>query len=171
MDHGLAKAINSPADYTSDFTFKVSSLCARLHQVIGVECEHRSDMNYRAGQSIDLQFIIPPTLDDLSCANVKLTIFVSSKGPYYTYIFRRLASPAINFARIGLPQPKHVWSRAGSDVALALVHYTRIIDSIMSSDSYQRLDESKLGEIAEGQFARMDDAPATLFEVLFSEVE
>ena len=145
---------------------------AQLSHALHVEAELDKDMNYRAGQRLVFRLnkrhkLIDP--HDIS-AIFEISIFVSSKGPFYAGVFRRFEKASQGFEKLGVPPPG-AWSAIpmGSEVLFANIK--REIDAIMQRNFYQSIEGAVLSEIVPGKFTDMDGKPATVFEVLFSEID
>ncbi len=102
---------------------------------------------------------------------IDLSVFVSSRGSYYTYVLRRLEKPSFDFGKLGLPQPKAVWNTVAVQNEAWLKEVMTAIDSIMKRNSYLCLEGQVLSKIVEDKYTDMDGKPASVFEVLFSEID
>lgn len=172
MDARLANALQSPADYSSGFSEKVGRIRDELSEALEVRVGLDNDMNYRAGQRIFIRFndrMTPVGPEDPSGV-VELSVFVSSRGAYYAYLLRRLGKPPFDFTRMGLPQPKQVWSTIGHGEAWPRNAMT-CVDSVMTRNSYACIEGVVLSEVLEGRFTKLDGKQASVFEILFSEVD
>lgn len=173
MDARLTTALQSSADTSSGFSEKVRRILDQISEAIGVDVGLDADMNYRAGQRIAVRCNerAEPVGSQDSSGVIDLSVFVSSRDSYYTYVLRRLEKPSFDFAKLGLPQPKEVWNTVASQDEAWPKAVMTAIDSIMKRNSYVCLEGPVLSQIVEGKYTDMDGKPASVFEVLFSEID
>jgi len=172
MDDGLTHALQSPPDYSSSFTERVQIINQQVSKIIGVKSIHDNDMNYRAAQRISVCFNNQEELVDSGdiSAIYDMSIFISSKGHFYTYSLRQLGDPTFDFISIGLPQPKSVWNQLPeSKTSMKLVQSK--IESVMKNNLYILIKGKILEIVILDKFTMLDGKPATVFELLFSEVD
>lgn len=173
MNAQLTKALQSPVDYSAEFSEKVKKIRDQISEELGTEVGLDSDMNYRAGQRIVVRFNdeLEPIAWQDSLAVIDLSVFISSRASYHTYLLRRLEKPSFDFAKLGLPQPKDVWNTVTAGEETWPKAAMTVIDSVMKKNSYVRLERSELSQVVDGKFTDLDGKPASMFEVLFSEID
>ncbi len=169
----LERALNAEPNYSTEFTDEVRLLANTLEEVAPGPVEHDADMNYSASQKISvwLNKLCKPVPPRDPKAKYRVVIYVSSKGPFFTFATLKL-SPAAEIWKEEVPgQTMHCWVQLGySDVPGKIKPIQKRITTAMESHGYSLLDESALSRIVEGKSTELDGKPATVFEVLFSEL-
>jgi hypothetical protein len=162
MDSTLEEILRAPTDYSAAFTSEVDRLAERAGQALGAPVEHGRDMNYASSQrlvvGIDAAGRPVPALGPSSVA--KVVAYVSSKGKVFAvHTFEaRTGSRAL---KEWLPTAKY---SGGSEVVQKL-------SSTLEAQGYRRIAGPVLEQLADGHVTEMDGAPATVFDVLFAEIE
>lgn len=155
----IARALSKPADYSDNFDYVVDELCARLSQQLKVDFFHNSHMDYSSAQSIELW--LNKDFDSVSRqkdAFSKITTFVSSKGSFFTI---RCQTRDLLKRWISVPDENR-------DEHIHL--YIQQIETILEAGGYISLPRSVLFQLAEGHLTKLDKLPATVFNVLFTEL-
>ena len=153
----LERAIQAPTDYSPQFVQRVAELGEAITSRIGAQLEHDPDMNYSAAQKLTLW------LDEnggvaqsYSNALFQLDFLVSSKAHVYTIVC---------WKRDNLGRWQQ--SRESQDIFADLLSRA---GGCLQELGYAFLPESNLSTIVDGHLTDLDGAPATLFQVLFSEL-
>jgi hypothetical protein len=173
MKERVGMAVSTPVDFSMRFTNKVSRLRSIIEGAFSVELGHETDMNYRASQRLFAAFdngrrSVGPHDDSKSA---ELSIFVSSKGAFYTWLIRVLGEPQIDFRALNLPQPKLVWNRVPDTSEPGIKSFMAQIARILEEEHFETLTAGELSEIVNGTVTDLDGDPASVFQVLFSEVD
>jgi hypothetical protein len=169
----VSKALNSQPDYSVAFTRRVGALARRIHDDLSVPVEHDSDMNYSSAQKIVVWL-------DKSCRPVspmsgeaifRLYDYISSRADYFTFVTLRLSASERGWKERGLAKPARYWiAVAQSDAPAGVKAIKDRLSSIMQSEGYTLVHGTVLSEEVKGRLTELDKKPATVFEVLFSEL-
>ena len=158
----LKLALSEPADYSDHFAKQIDELCLGLSQSLGTKFFHDDHMDYRSSQRIILWLDEShKPVNEVSRASFEVTVFISSKGKFCAVICRCRNTGSDSF-----------WTRIPinlMDSSLRL-HIQRVKE-FLEARGYVLIHPSTLSERAEGYKTEMDNLPATVFEVLFSEVD
>lgn len=169
----LRTALDLEPDYSEAFTDKVKSLVRALQEVLSARIEHDADMNYSAAQKIViwLDGKCRPVWPSVDRAVFQVLVLVSSRGAFFTIVTMRLTQSATDWKEKGLEKPGPVWAPAGNgDLPDEIVNLKKTIAAVMQSKHYTLLEGPVLSREVAGQLTELDGKPATVFEVLFSEV-
>ena len=161
MDENLELALSASPDYSSSFTDVVEELCAKLSQVLGVAFHRIGDMNYSSSQTICLMLNEEyRPVSDRHKASSWVNTLVSSKGKFYFISCRAKDAP-----------PSRTW-RIVPELALNqdTQAYIRKINAVLEASDYVLLPELVLKQPAGDHKTRLDKLPATVSQVLFSEL-
>jgi hypothetical protein len=173
LSRGLQAALKTDSDYSQAFTNRMALLARSISDALSIQVEHDTDMNYSAAQKIVIWLNthcqpVPPRSPD---AVYRLNIYVSSKGRYFTFVTLVLSTTGENRRERRLDLPEQYWVRLDDDSLPAAVQtLQQRIASLMESQGYIFVKEPLLSQEAEGYSTEMDGRPATIFDVLFSEV-
>jgi hypothetical protein len=144
----LRDRLNAAVDYSPEFTRRVSELGTLLRRNCNAEVTHRSNMDYSAGQVLWLTTNL--------VADHQLRVYISSRGPLFA--IRQFEQIARAWHEISQP--------------------TRIDDGGLADCTRRILQEAGLAEVSKAEWSLpvddrrtdLDGAPATVFDVLFSEL-
>jgi hypothetical protein len=156
MEESIAKALKASPDYSENFTEAVAGVRGKLEKAIGQSVYHDPDMNYSASQSLSVSLDThgqPVQRGDAS-ARHELVFFVSSRGKLHTAVWR---------TRISHKE----WRLCTPDVSPSLQSR---LHRLIEEGGYALVQGPVLDELVPGAVTDMDAAPATVFEVLFSEL-
>ena len=154
-------ALAAQTDYSTNFTQMVEELCVKLSQFLEMKFYHDAHMDYSSSQTIELWLdkAYKPVIERHD-ADFLVAIFVSSKGRFFAARCR--VRDAI------LPK---VWNSVSSvELDQNIQHYLQEIASVLKDNGYILIRDSILSELAQGHRTRMDKLPATVFQVLFTEI-
>lgn len=154
----IQDAIDAPADFTRKFTKEVDAIRAELQSQVSVPVSHHSEMNYANGQR--LAFCLDdegnPTAQEQ--AAYEMQIHISSKARLFAIY---------NLNRVG----KNEWRPISeADLPHQSVNPIRLTEAMLKSMGYERVANAYLSKEVPGHFTELDGVPATVFEVLFSEL-
>ncbi|TMR01763.1 hypothetical protein ETD83_14110 [Actinomadura soli] len=154
--------LDAPVDYSQSFSDRIARLGAELSTELSHSLSHDDDMNYNAGQKLSLYLTADgrPT-DDARAANHALSIWISSKGPFWTAIVHRGPEGELTWYPGSVSAVRE--TPAGNQIL-------ETIDRFMASHDLTLVPEEALGQPAEGHETEMDGAPATVRDVLFCEI-
>jgi hypothetical protein len=167
----LAEALSTPADYSCAFTERIRELGRHLSSVLGLTMSHNESMDYAAGQMLVLY------LDSAACstesnspeADYMISLFLSSRGRFVAvHVRHRDSSPARDY-RVNRMGTQWMLTRL-CEVPFSIQGVIDRLGSAVASDGWEILDETVLNRLVPGAFTKLDGKPATVFEVLFSEV-
>jgi hypothetical protein len=173
LSRGVQAALKMDPDYSQAFTKRVALLARSISDALSIQVEHDPDMNYSAAQKIVIWLNahyqpVPPRSPD---AVYRLNMYVSSKGRYFTFVTLVLSTAGENGQERRLDLPEQYWVRLDEDsLPAAIQMLQQQIASVMQSQGYTFVNEPLLSQEAEGYTTEMDSRPATVFDVLFSEV-
>lgn len=155
----LIQALSEPADYSNSFDQVVEQLRIKLVQALGAEVFRNGDMNYSSAQTIELWLgKAHEPVGTRSAALYGILIFISSKGHFCA--IRCITQDA---PRRWLPLPD-------GELDKNLEAYIQKTEQILATEGYVSLSRSVLSQKVEGHLTRLDKLPATVFQVLFSEL-
>jgi hypothetical protein len=174
MDRGLRAALKADPDYSEAFADRVAALARAVADELAVPVEHDADMNYSAAQKLVVWLNgagvpVEPRSPD---AIYRLNTYFSSKGRYFTFVTLALSASGENGRDRGLELAGPYWVRLDDHALPAgIVSLRRRLASFLRSKGNTFLEEPILSQEAAGHFTQMDEKPATVFEVLFSELD
>lgn len=167
----LKKALMANPVYGDAFTTQVKSLAHVIGDALSAEVEHEEDMNYSSGQRIVVWLSEPCRVVAPYDAQAKyrLVDIVSSRGPFFALVILKLsATTDLNAHR---EQPERIWESVGEESLPANVKRLRQrVAALMQTKGYKLLEEPLLSQQVQGRVTELDGKPATVFEVLFSEL-
>jgi hypothetical protein len=166
-------ALSTEPDYSMTFTQDVISLHRVIADTLSAPVEHDDDMNYSSAQKLVVwldkrcHFLAPRSPK----AVYRLIDFVSSRGHFFTFITLGLSASTAGWKEKGLEEPKRYWSLVAKDkLPDGIKSFQKRIASIMELKGYTLLVDTVLSQEAAGHLTKLDGRPATVFEVLFSEI-
>lgn len=164
FDDRVENALIRDADYSLKFTQKIADIAIKIASVLNVTYIHDDDMNYKSAQTISF-------CADLAGANVecngdafyKADLLISSKGVFFTFvIYKRLMEH--NF------RSNQVWQELPlGTVPPPIYDFVEKVKNEMSAYGYELLDVPILTADVQGRLQKLDDLPATVFNILFAE--
>src|SRR5262249_36551984 len=110
MDERIKAALGKPINYSEEFTLEVSKTCNHLADQLDLPLNHVSTTNYSASQEITLcldRTYLPVEYRDKR-AEYQIKIFISSRGPFFTYLCKMLKS-GVDSAKLGFALSDKVW--------------------------------------------------------------
>ena len=160
----VMQAVESEPDYSPAFEQRMADLRERIERDTGHVVEHESDMNYSAAHTLRVPFdaagnaVTPGGAD----SRFELVVFVSSKGPFFTVRGRERMTGSRS-AETWRPHPTR-------EMPGAVQSASEVLHSIMSDAGFEPLNGPVLDIIVPGHYTELDGAPATVFQVLFTEL-
>jgi hypothetical protein len=176
----ITGALYNPVNYSPQFTEEVARIRAAISGGIRAEVQHNADMNYRASQSLSFTLsskapyspVGEGTRDRLARASAKkraggspsveIRIYVSSRARLFClYCFDKRGQ----FYKDGIwehPVPEEVFP---PDIRNTL----RDCRHILLNLGYDEVKRELFNVPAAGCLTELDDLPATIFQVLFTE--
>jgi hypothetical protein len=154
----IQNAVDAPADFTNTFTGKVESIGITLRELIQVPIAHKKDMNYANGQSLCFGLDADGHAMSRETALYEIYVYISSKGELFAFHF--LIRVKLNEWR---PIEEAELPHGSSDLIFR-------VNEQLETLGYERVPKAELAKEVPGQFTEMDGAPASLFDVLFSEL-
>ena len=156
----LSNYLDCPTDYSETFTKEVATCASDLAKDIHISLVHNSDMNYSSAQSIRMFLSSDRCEPATSMQNSKyeLRVLISSKGPLFCILI--LASD----------QQSH-WRLCKEDsIPVCIANIEDIVIASLLRKQYKIVERDILWKTLPDRFDEMDDAPSTIFSVLFSEI-
>lgn len=170
MDAQLQAAIKNSPNYSKQFATTVESIGAEIMRCLALPCSHDMNMNYSASHRLLFAFDIheqPLPPDALTSARYRLILFISSKGNFYT-LWCKAPTNELNQA---LFTSRPIWHKLATElIPVKIQSNMDAINQVMKKLGYHLLPDSLLDREVEGFVTKLDHKPATLFEILFSEV-
>jgi len=166
-------ALNTAPDYSATFTHEIMSLHRVIAEELSASVELDDDMNYGSAQKLVVWLdrgcrLIAPRSPK---AAYRLIDFVSSRGRFFTFITLALSASTAGWKEKGFEEPKRYWNLvAKGNLPDGIKFVQKKIASVMESNKYALLEDPVLIQEATGHWTKLDSRPATVFEVLFSEV-
>lgn len=156
MDEKIKAALSAPPDYSEGFRERMEALCSRLQPLVDAPVYLDSDMNYASAQKlsvfVDREQRPVPRDAESSCR--ELVFLISSRADLFAAV--ELERNSGNEWRVSRAAAA---SRLSSKLA-----------GVIEEAGYEAVHEGVLSEMAPGRVTEMDGAPATVFQVLFSEM-
>jgi len=123
-------------------------------------------MNYSSSQQlvIGLDALGTAVRSLATTSATKVVAYVSSRGKFFTVLV---------FEAKENPRVAKEWIRLGSDEEVRRVgasEVVRALSSLLEAEGYRKLSGPMLWDLAPDHVTEMDGAPATVFDVLFSEI-
>jgi hypothetical protein len=172
--NAVNRALGKKADYSNAFTKRVYSFAKLLENELSLRVQHDADMNYSAAQKLIVWLSeggrpVPPNERD---GKFQLITFISSKGPFFAFTVLKLSDGETGWKEKGLTEPRRFWTvLALKDVPKKIAPLEKKISVVIESNNYTLLEERLLSKEAEGHLTELDGKPATVFDVLFSEIQ
>lgn len=170
MDSSLQAAIKNSPNYSKQFATIVESIGDEIMRCLALPFSHDTNMNYSASHRLLFAFDIheqPLPPDTLNSARYRLILFISSKGNFYTLWCKAPTSELNQVLFMSRP----IWHKLASElIPVKIQDYMDSIKQVMTKLGYLLLPDSLLDREVEGFVTDLDHKPATLFEILFSEV-
>jgi len=162
MDQEIKIIIGNEIDFTSKFTNYVNEMRVDLEKKLGISIFHEDDMNYRASQKLIFGLSANWKVcnyDDTSKQYV-LDIILSSKGKIYTHII---------YEKKGVNEYSEFLGHRSDTVSSSndIISIYKVLDNKKLKHLYKK----DLLEIVPGFLTQLDDLPANLFQVLFTEID
>jgi len=158
------KWIDGPVDYSPEFSAVARAVAKRISDHTGLVWRHDEDMNYSAGQRLNTTFSPEgsPIAREDETGTFMVIIYLSSRAKVWSVLVRQLQidkkyGSIWNTAPLGAERP---W----------LLKAIRAVSEVLHSLGWIRIADSELDAVVEGHVTELDGKPATLFEVLFSEL-
>lgn len=146
MSTDLNHYLGQPPDYSESFTRRVEALADQVRARCGATVSHSADMNYASSQTITA------TPESGDC---QVRCYVSSRGPLFTIA---------TFEREG-----NAW-RIAPNECRSCAQLIACVRDISVEFALREVPSKDWSLPAPGHVTDMDGAPATLFDVLFSEL-
>lgn len=159
-DEALVQALSKPTDYSSNFGQVVEQLSIKVSQTFGMNFFHNGHMDYSSAQTIELwlgEAHEPVGARTVACYGIR--IFVSSKGSFCAIRSVIKISP-----RHWIPLPDN---ERDENIKACI----QKVEQTLAEEGYASLPRSVLSQQVEGHLTRLDKLPATVFQVLFSELD
>ena len=155
--------LDSPIDYSTEFTERVAGLGVALSARLRVEVRHKNDMNYNPGQQLIVYLTSEGSpVQEERAAHSFLEICISAKGPLWAILVLS-AHPTSNFW-----YPSTL-AAISNDNGVAGATF-EAISEVMASAGLNRIGEEVLSELVPGRVTELDGAPATVRDLLFCEL-
>jgi hypothetical protein len=154
--------VDAPVDRSQAFTDRVAQLRTELSGRLSASISHDDDMNYNAGQKLGLLLSGggSPTTDARS-ATYALSIWISSKGPLWTFLLHRGEEGSLVWRPCRLNELQE---------SPSLRQLPDTIADFLHDRGLSYVNEEVLEELVEGKETEMDGVPATVRDVLFCEI-
>jgi hypothetical protein len=168
----LRAVLDTKPDYSPAFTARVASLTHHIERSLSVPVKHDPDMNYSSAQKmvICLTSAYQPVPFQDDRAKYRLSVYVSSKALYFAVVIFKLSASTASWQKVGLARPSQYWIQvAGHELSARLKGFRGRVISIMTSQHYRLLQGAILSQELAGRLTGLGQ-PATVFDVLFSEV-
>jgi len=160
MDKEIQLALAREADFSKSFDQKMESLRDLFTKAINAPVYLDIDMNYNASQRLYtfLDHNQQGCDKDSDESAIKFSLLVSSKGPFYTYLCSY---------KVG----RNKWEQGNiSPESNNLNIVIRQAEAVLQKEGHKGLFGDILEELALGYTTNLEGKPATIFEVLFSEI-
>jgi hypothetical protein len=156
MRDSIQSALTAPPDHSCEFTNKIKALRDKVETAIGAPVYHEPEMNYSVSQRMYLYFDESgrQVEEDADSRVLRLDFLMSSRAPLYT---------SITLVRIDTNE----WQLGSSITEVAQLS---AMHRILQQEGYEFVHGQILEELVSGAVTEMDGVPATVFEVLFTEL-
>ncbi len=155
MEEKIKSALAARPDI-ANFDALIERLKTRFEAQFGVPVGLDRDMNYSASNSLEVYLDrAGRPVPENAAESLKTAVFVvSSLGSFYTVLARTQTKP-------------RYWEPSPTENLSSLIEQ---VSSIFENEGIERLEGEVLDEIAPGHRTQLDNAPATVFQVLFGEL-
>ena len=164
MNSELEKAMDLPPDFSSSFTDRMAILADHIARSLSIPVSHETEMNYSSAQKLKVWADVQgtPVLPLDRKARYVVVVFVSSRAPYCAIVCLEI---------IGLQSGRlELKALPLENVPPGLRACADQIAAKLADAGYHFISGDISKEIAKGHVTEMDGAPATVFDVLFSEI-
>jgi hypothetical protein len=151
----IEKALILDEGYSKEFSDRVAIMGQTLSEHLGFPVAHDVDMNYRAGQSLSFSLLDRPPYTFSERGNREIKIFISSRSDLFCFVCpdeRGMFVPSEKF-------PEPVQKIVGT------------CRNILKEMGFKEVENFLLNIKVPGFFTVLDNLPATLFQILFSEID
>lgn len=151
----LEASLRVDPDYSVSFTRKIAALRGVLESNGCTPCFHDDNMDYASGQLLRLFLARSGECTSPQEAHYCIGAYISSCGPYFAW-------------RAWENRPD-AWVLLESfpDVVRSTMTH---VDTLLEEHGLSRLEGQVLETVVPGRMTRLEGKPATVFEVLFSEL-
>ena len=153
MDEFIIDALSHEPDFSPSFTSRIGVVRDQLQRRFCIRLEHESNMNYAAAQRLEYRKRSAEEESEFA-----IDLFLSSRASAFATGFRR--SLAVS--------EWEVVSR--KDVPADVQHDAEKFELFLTEIGWRFVDEEQSQEYIVGRTTLMDKAPATVFDVLFTEL-
>jgi len=170
MNEELMKAIKKSPDYSTTFDDAVERIRTELSNRLNLPFMHDKDMNYSVSQRLigyfnNLGYSLG--VNNAQNADFALVVFISSKENIFTMLVMQKQVEILE----GQSKVQHLWSKLASDKIPPLIQkHVANVSKILQELGYKLVIGEILEHLVPGYTTKMDNKPATLFEILFSEI-
>jgi hypothetical protein len=167
MDNQILTSLKNPPDYTEKFTEKIKKIRDSISAPIGWALYHDKDMNYSAAQRLCLFLDENYSISNKHSIRTKYEIvfLMSSKANFFTYVCLQKKEPDCNGNHVSY------WELMSEEqIQPDISQYIRVVCDKIIKHGYELICGDVLQKKIEGSFTELDGAPATLFEILFTEL-
>jgi hypothetical protein len=147
----IEAALKGTPDFSTRFTAMVMALADDIRRSCSVAVVHETSMNYSAAQRLKWEGTDPDR-------RVRIDVLVSSRGPLFTrLVYSRGAAGEWHRTRDAVlpPQAERLWA---------------CVSNLLSRHGLVFMPETDLEGPAPGFVTEMDGVPASLLDVLFTEL-
>lgn len=167
----IQNALEAPPNYSEEFAVWVEEVAAAIAARLGVNVEHNSDMNYSVAHQIVIKYDDDghPAQPDKGY-RYRLIVLLSSRGKFYTIVVYRRTDVGCDYREYGLPSAGTYHLRFDYREQEGIQSSLESIRGVLQNVDVHEVDPDYLNEYVPGKVTEMDGVPATLFQVLFSEL-
>jgi hypothetical protein len=160
----IVDSLQSPTDYSPEFTTKIDNINHEICMEFGILATHDATMDYRASQSLAFNVSGRDPYRLVPDGEIEVRIYVSSRGELFCFYC---------FDRKGILYREGMWKHPVplKSFPVGLADWFDKIRNVMNRIGYDEVGEIFFNEPAPGCSTELDGLPATVFQVLFSEIE
>jgi hypothetical protein len=145
----LQKYLSEPVDYSPTFTARVAELAALVRQSTGLPVIHNASMDYSAAQKLVL---VPQ-----GSTTCQVRVHISSRGPLFAVVY--------------YSSQRGSWHQNAPSAATEECRkLVECATSVLRKRGLLEIPAADWSTPAPGKMTDMDGIPATVFDVLFSEL-
>ncbi len=158
FDDKILQTMTAKAENYASFTNRVKGIGKIISEELGISVRHDPDMNYSRGQKLSFWVNHQGISVGIEKGDFEIALFISSKGKLCAWRFLKKIT-------------RNEWGPTSLESLPG--QFKQMIGKLtlkLESHGYQLITDDILDQFVPGHYTEMDEAPATLFNVLFSEL-
>lgn len=163
MPDYVEEALVLPGGYSEKFSEQVAKIGNIISSHLGFPILHDKDMNYRAGQSLSFSLSGRPPYAPSRNGCIEIDIYISSRSELYCFFCRDSQIEFIGSNESGFFVKPELFPVPVQEIVSTC-------RNILNSMGFKEVENALLNLKIPNFFTELDNLPATVFEILFSEI-